>query len=601
MSYKSGPLYPCNPTTARGESTKLDADPKGEKIVYTNGRAVIIRDLNNPSSAHAYTQHTQTATVARFSPSGYYIASGDVAGNVRVWDTTNPAENILKLAARPIAGRINDVAWDSESKRLIAGGEGKDRFGGAFFVDSGSSCGEITGHSKPITSLSVRHQRPFRAVSGSDDNSIVFHTAVPFKYDRIIQTHTRFVRDVGFSPNGDVFASVGSDGKFFLYDGKTGETKASADAPDTTRSLMALSWAPDSAHLVTAGADGVVAIWDAAAAQVKQTWSVGADVEAQQNGVVWANPNTIASVSLSGTINVFDVREGKTWRKLYGPTKAITSSALAPGGDSQTFYTGSFDGTMKSFALGASLGEREGACSNVEGVGHTALVAAMASDGTGKVWSAGWDDKVSAISGGQFAASSVPTKAQPAGVAATPQAVYVASPAGLEVSMEGSSTVVGGPCTAVAVHGDLVATGSGKKVTIARASGSSLSEVASFEDNKGDVLSLAFSLDGSLLAAGDAAGRIVLIDAKANKVLVSSRWTFHTGRVASLAFSPSGKRLASGGADESIYIWNPEKVVRNVPIKNAHPGGVSGVAWENDTRVVSAGADGCVRTWEVPA
>ncbi|BEI85281.1 hypothetical protein CcaverHIS002_0506820 [Cutaneotrichosporon cavernicola] len=601
MSYKSGPLYPCNPATARGESTKLGADPKGEKIVYTNGRAVIIRDLNNPSSAHAYTQHTQTATVARFSPSGYYIASGDVAGNVRVWDTTNPAENILKLAARPIAGRINDVAWDSESKRLIAGGEGKDRFGAAFFVDSGSSCGEITGHSKPITSLSVRHQRPFRAVSGSDDNSIVFHTAVPFKYDRIIQTHTRFVRDVGFSPNGDVFASVGSDGKLFLYDGKTGEINASADAPDPTRSLMALSWAPDSAHLVTAGADGVVAIWDAAAAQVKQAWSVGADVEAQQNGVVWANPNTIASVSLGGTINVFDVREGKTWRKLYGPTKAITSSALAPGRDSQTFYTGSFDGTMKSFALGASLGEREGECSNVEGVGHTALVAAMASDGTGKVWSAGWDDKVSAISGGQFAASSVPTKAQPTGVAATPHAVYIASPAGLEVSMGGSSTVVGGACTAVAVHGDLVATGSGKKVTIARASGSSLSEVASFEDNKGEVLSLAFSLDGSLLAAGDAAGRIVLIDAKANKVLVSSRWTFHTGRVASLAFSPSGKRLASGGADESIYIWNPEKVVRNVPIKNAHPGGVSGVAWENDTRVVSAGADGCVRTWEVPA
>lgn len=54
MSYKTGelrtvnsqltegPLYPCNPATARGESTKLGVDPKGEKIVYTNGRAVIV-------------------------------------------------------------------------------------------------------------------------------------------------------------------------------------------------------------------------------------------------------------------------------------------------------------------------------------------------------------------------------------------------------------------------------------------------------------------------------------------------------------------------------------------------------------------------------
>jgi WD40 repeat protein len=50
-----------------------------------------------------------------------------VAGNVRVWDTTNPEENVLKLAIRPLGGRINDLAWDSESKRIIVGGEGKDK------------------------------------------------------------------------------------------------------------------------------------------------------------------------------------------------------------------------------------------------------------------------------------------------------------------------------------------------------------------------------------------------------------------------------------------------------------------------------------------
>lgn len=80
---------------------------------------------------------------------------------MRVWDTTNPAENILKIAARPIAGRINDVAWDSESKRLIVGGEGKDKFGAAFFVDSGSSCGEITGHSKVSTACAVAQRTAF--------------------------------------------------------------------------------------------------------------------------------------------------------------------------------------------------------------------------------------------------------------------------------------------------------------------------------------------------------------------------------------------------------------------------------------------------------
>jgi WD40 repeat protein len=48
---------------------------------------------------------------------------------------------------------------------------------------------------------------------------------------------------------------------------------------------------------------------------------------------------------------------------------------------------------------------------------------------------------------------------------------------------------------------------------------------------------------------------------------VSSKWTFHTGRVNHLAFSPSGKRLASAGADESIYVWEVEKTLKNTPIK----------------------------------
>lgn len=105
-------------------------------------------------------------------------------------------------------------------------------------MDSGSSCGEISGHAKPINALSVRHQRPFRAISGSDDNTVILHTAVPFKYDKMISTHTRFVRDVAYSPSGDVFVSVGSDGKMFLYEGKTGELQSEVDRNGATNTLV---------------------------------------------------------------------------------------------------------------------------------------------------------------------------------------------------------------------------------------------------------------------------------------------------------------------------------------------------------------------------
>jgi WD40 repeat protein len=115
---------------------------------------------------------------------------------------------------------------------------------------------------------------------------------------------------------------------------------------------------------------------------------------------VYANQNTVVSISLSGVLNLFDTRESSStkWRTLHGPTKAITSSVLASDQD-KTFYAGSFDGTMKAFDLG---GSEEGLCHDVSGSGHTALVAALTDDGKGKVWSAGWDDKVSSIESRAF-------------------------------------------------------------------------------------------------------------------------------------------------------------------------------------------------------
>jgi hypothetical protein len=34
--------------------------------------------------------------------------------------------------------------------------------------------------------------------------------------------------------------------------------------------------------------------------------------------------------------------------------------------------------------------------------------------------------------------------------------------------------------------------------------------------------------------------------------------------------------------------------------QNAHPGGVSGVSFSGNDRIISSGQDGCVRTWTVP-
>lgn len=105
------------------------------------------------------------------------------------------------------------VAWDFESKRIVLGGDGKDKFGHAMLFDTGSSVGEMSGHSKAINACSLRPMRPFRAVTASDDMTVNFYNGVPYKFAKSIKDHTRFVYDVRFSPDGKHFASTGADGK----------------------------------------------------------------------------------------------------------------------------------------------------------------------------------------------------------------------------------------------------------------------------------------------------------------------------------------------------------------------------------------------------
>jgi WD40 repeat protein len=73
-----------------------------------------------------YTEHSTLTTVAKYSPTSFYIASGDQSGKIRIWDTTQ-STHILKGEYPVIGGPIRDIAWDSESKRIAAVGEARER------------------------------------------------------------------------------------------------------------------------------------------------------------------------------------------------------------------------------------------------------------------------------------------------------------------------------------------------------------------------------------------------------------------------------------------------------------------------------------------
>ncbi|KAI5364110.1 putative WD40/YVTN repeat-like-containing domain superfamily [Septoria linicola] len=616
MSITSEAIWAASPSTTRGQPTILSTDSKGERIVYASNKSIFVRSIDKPEVAKQYTGHTTTTSVARFSPSGFYIASGDIAGHVRVWDSIG-AEN-TKGEYHIIAGRINDIAWDGDSQRIIAVGDGKERFGHCITADSGNSVGEISGHSQQINCVDVRKQRPLRAATGSDDMSMCFFHGAPFKFNTSVRgKHDKFVYGTQFSPDGSSLVTVGSDRRIWIYDGKTGEAvKQIGEGDDTHKgSIFGVSWSPDGKKVVTASGDQTVKVWDVDSGKLVQGWRLGEEgkvsVPDQQVGVVWPHGRSdglIISVDLEGNLNYFQEGKDKPVRVVRGHQKAITAAA-APN-DGKTLWTGSAEGRLRTWDISA------GSADPIDGESHSNYVSAIAclpntgSDDS-RIYSVGWDDSLRTIDAAQksFLGSAVKTEGQPK---ATTVAVIAGKPHTLVGSTAGITSYVNGevvgtqktpsPPTSLAASGSIVAAGSDDKaVRIYDASSpSSFSEIATLKEATSPISALSFSPDGTHLAVGLATGKVFAYsNASGSWTLETNRWSAHTARVTTVAWSHDSKKAVSGALDTNVFVWSLADPGKRIKALNAHKEGVGAVAWIDGSKVISAGADAAVKVWKV--
>lgn len=531
-----------------------------------------------------------------------------------MWDCVG--EGGTKGEYHLISGRINDLAWDGDSARIIAVGDGREKFGHCITADSGNSVGEISGHSSQVNSVSVRQQRPLRAATGSDDASLVFYHGAPFKFNTSLRKHNRFVYGVAFSPDGGFLVSVGADRKIWLYDGKTGETKGQIGEDEQQQhqgSIFSVSWSRDSKQFVTASADQTVKIWDVEAGKVVQSWRMGDDdgsvnINHHQVGVVWPDGRTdglIISLNLAGDLNYFTEGTPKPYRVIQGHPKNITSIAAVSDSSTtngSTLVTGSSEGRVCSWDVSAGLGKI------VKGEGHTNYVSSIVpSSKNGQMVSVGWDDTLRTIDAvdGTFTQSSCKTDGQPKGVVATSaNTIIVATHKGLELWKDShldQNLPTGYVPSAIAASKILIAV-SGDDSTLHIYNSSTLQPTKSLPEPSSLITTLSFSPSGALLAAGFSSGKITVYDTTSWSPAIT-RWSSHTGRVTSIAWNAAGTHAVSGGLDTNLFLWSVAKPGRRVGVNNAHKEGVNGVGWtENEGGkggVVSVGGDAAVKVWRI--
>ncbi|KAK9476850.1 WD40-repeat-containing domain protein [Lipomyces japonicus] len=606
MTIKRTSVWAPLPSTAKGVSLHVSHDTRTDRIVYASNKSIHLRSLKNPSESTQYTQHIATTTVAKFAPSGYYVASGDSSGQVKVWDSSSITDDaeLTKGTFPIINGRITDLSWDSDSKRIIAVGDGKERFGHCFTFDTGNSVGEISGHSVIINAVDIKPVRPFRAATVSDDSSLVWYTGPPFKFVKSVRgQHKNFVQDVRFSPDGAYAVSVGADRNIVIYDGREGDMLVKLEQAHNG-SIYGVTTGKDENGkpvFATASADGSVKLWAYAddIIQEKFFWQVS---DEHVVGVQFTSSTTLVAVSLSGDIHYLSVQSSVPSKVVYGHQKAITSLKVSDGGAS--IYSGSYDGRVVKWE------SKTGKSTVVGGAGHANLVVDIV-EVNGKIFTSAWDDTIKSITGTDFNSSTVNVPSQPKGIVAAGEYLIVATEDavyGYTTAFEALSTYKvtdSSAITSVGASSSLVAVGkqngSVTLLSLPDLKTVNLPKIAPLRAAV-SVVSFAPVVDEKgrhLLALGDSTGKITVVNAAHEGGVVTTRWAFHTGRVTSISWRADGKYAATGSLDTNVFIYSVDTPAKNVKTLNAHKDGVNVVAWVGEDKIVSAGADATIKWWDV--
>jgi WD40 repeat protein/beta-lactamase regulating signal transducer with metallopeptidase domain len=548
--------------------------------------------------------HLDGVSALAFAPDARQMATGSFDGSVRLWDPAAPI--FSPLACLPYPGEPRNVAFSRDGRSLRAAGlagvvrwdvrtgstvspAGKEEAtaiaaapdgtcyatGGPagkvvlYDAQSDERIATFEGHAGDLRS--VAFSADSRLLASGDQNGVVhLWDATAYHPLGSFPALERPIACVQFSPDGRTLAAATGDesgsspGIVVLWDIATHRTIGTLEGH---RGALSVAFSPDGATIATAGADGVIRLWDLATRSPRNSLTyLGC-----QSLAFSPDGRVLASAHPGGDVVLWDARGLRQLGLLKGHRDQVHHVVFSP--DGRSLATAGKDQTVKLWSLAT---RRQTARATLKR--ELTPVRSVAYSPDGKTLAAA-DGPLDA--GGRIALWDLGTRRLLATLEGHERGAVTV------VFSQDGTTLASGSCdgsiriwdvatrtcrhelaglsglTELAFSPDgrlLASAGEGNIVTVWDVETGS--EASRLTDLKWPVYSVAFSPDGAYLATGGGApenrpgaeGELKVWDLA--KQSVAATLNGHAGAVLAVAFSPDGQELATGGLDETIRLWD---------------------------------------------
>jgi WD40 repeat protein len=246
-----------------------------------------------------YSGHKTEVKSIAVSPDKTFIASGDGAGKIHIWDVTTGDDRFTPLV-NDRASAVRSITWSPDGHAIAIGGE--DSIVSIWEVQTGTRLFAYSGHNGPIRSVVWSPNGQFLA-SGGVDKTVQIWSATDRKQQALLtyRGHADIVWGVAWSPDGTRFASASQDGTIQVWNATTGTLIARHSVPGGKAESVA--WSPSGQLLAGGSDDGTVQVWSMTTGQLVLSYH-------QQKRTIWSlawspNGQHIASACTDATVKVW--------------------------------------------------------------------------------------------------------------------------------------------------------------------------------------------------------------------------------------------------------------------------------------------------------